>query len=231
MLPGHSGNMTVDIEFLKSIPYFSGLSTDELDSVRKSIFERTTERGEIILLEGEPAKELYFVASGAVKLFKTSTEGKEQILNIVRPGESFGDVPIFDGAPNPASAQAMVPVVLYGIRKGDLEVVLREHPKVALNVISVLTSQVRQSMSLVEDLSFKHVIDRVAKILLEYAGDGTSSRPRLTQQEMAAMAGTAREMIGRSLKALEADGMIRLDRNRIVITNNEALRELAGGSV
>lgn len=223
--------MTVEIEFLKSIPYFSGLSTDELDSIRRFIFERTTERGEIVLLEGETAKELYFVVSGAVKLFKTSAEGKEQILSIVRPGESFGDVPIFDGGLNPASAQAMAPLSLYRIRKGDLEVVLREHPRVALNVISILASQVRHFMSLVEDLSFKHVIDRVAKILLEYAGDGTGSRPRLTQQEMAAMAGTAREMIGRSLKALEEDGVIRLDRHRIVITNSEALKELAGVSV
>ena len=231
MLPSPSGNMTVEIEFLKSIPYFSGLSTDELDSIRKSIFERTAERGEIILLEGEPAKALYFVVSGAVKLFKTSAEGKEQILSIVRPAESFGDVPIFDGGPNPISAQAMAPLSLYGIRKGDLEVVLREHPRVALNVISVLSSQVRHFMSLVEDLSFKHVIDRLAKILLKYAGDGTGSRPRLTQQEMAAMAGTAREMIGRSLKTLEADGIIRLDRHRIVITDSEALKELAGVSV
>jgi len=220
--------MTVETEFLKSIPYFSGLSTDELDSIRKSIFERTTERGEIILLEGESAKELYFVVSGAVKLFKTSAEGKEQILSIVRPGESFGDVPVFDGGLSPISAQAMVPIALYGIRKSDLETILREYPRVALNVISVLADQVRHFMSLVEDLSFKHVIDRVAKILLEYASDGTGSRPRLTQQEMAAMAGTAREMIGRSLKALEEDGLIRLDRNRIVITNNEALKELAG---
>jgi len=223
--------MTVEIEFLKSIPYFSGLSTDELDSIRRFIFERTMGRGEIILLEGETAKELYFVVSGAVKLFKTSAEGKEQILSIVRPGESFGDVPIFDGGLNPASAQAMAPLSLYRIRKSDLEVVLREHPRVALNVISILASQVRHFMSLVEDLSFKHVIDRVAKILLEYAGDGTGSRPRLTQQEMAAMAGTAREMIGRSLKALEEDGVIRLDRHRIVITDSEALKELAGVSV
>ena len=83
-------------------------------------------------------------------------------------------------------------------------------------------------MSLVEDLSFKHVIGRVAKILLQYAGDGTGRQPRLTQQEMAAMAGTAREMVGRSLKTLEEDGVIRLDRHRIVITDNEALREMAG---
>ena len=220
--------MAVDIEFLKSIPYFSGISDNELDSIRKSLFEKNTDRGEIILLEGEPSRELYFVVSGAVKLLKTSAEGKEQILNIIRPGESFGDVPIFDGGLNPASAQAMSPVSLYGIRKSSLESVLREHPGVALNVIGVLARQVRHFMSLVEDLSFKHVIDRVAKILLEYAGDGTGSRPRLTQQEMAAMAGTAREMIGRSLKALEEDGVIRFDRHRIVITNNQALEELAG---
>ncbi|MFC2002681.1 Crp/Fnr family transcriptional regulator [Chloroflexota bacterium] len=101
-------------------------------------------------------------------------------------------------------------------------------PPIALNVIKVLAGRVRHFMSLVEDLSFKNVMGRLANILLEHAGDGTGSRPRLTQQEMAAMAGTAREMIGRSLKALEEDGVIRLERHRIVITNNEALREMAG---
>ena len=223
--------MTVEIEFLKSIPYFSGLSADELDSIRKRTFERAAERGETILLEDEPAKVLFFVVSGAVKLFKTSTGGKEQILRIVHPGESFGDVPLFDNGLNPVSAQAMAPVSLYGIRKGDLENILQEHPRVVLNVIRVLASQVRHFMSLVEDLSFKRVIDRVAKILLEYAGDDTGSRPKLTQQEMAAMAGTAREMIGRSLKALEEDGVIRLDRHRIIITNGEALKQVAGGDI
>ena len=108
--------MAVPVEFLKSIPYFSELSPAELDSIAPFIFEKTAERGEIILLEGESAEALFFVVSGAVKVFKTSAEGKEQILNIVRSGESFNDVPIFDDAPNPASAQAMVPVVLYGIR-------------------------------------------------------------------------------------------------------------------
>ena len=222
--------MTVEIEILKSISYFSGLSTEELNSITKFISEKTTERGEIILLEGDPSVELYFIVSGAVKLFKTSAEGKEQILNIVRQWESFGDVAVFDGDPNSAGAQTMVPTMLYSIRRNDLEAILREHPQVARNVIQVLVSQVRHSMSLVEDLSFKHVIDRVAKILLEYAGDGTGSRPRLTQQEMAAMAGTAREMIGRSLKSLEEEGVIRLDRHRVVITDNEALKELAGAS-
>ena len=222
--------MDVQVEFLQSIPYFSGLGPAELDSVRNLVFEKTAERGELILLEGEPAEALYFVASGVVKVFKTSADGKEQILYLVRPGESFNDVPVFDGGPNLASAQAMGPVVLYGIRKSDLEVLLREHPQVALNANQVLSHRVRHLVSLVEDLSFRHVTGRVAKILLEHAGDGTGPRPRLTQQEMAAMAGTAREMIGRSLKTLEEEGVIRLDRHRIVITDKEALREMAGAA-
>ncbi|MFC2072103.1 Crp/Fnr family transcriptional regulator [Chloroflexota bacterium] len=218
--------MTVQVEFLKSIPYFSGLSPAELDSVRQLIFEKTAERGEVILLEGESAEALFFVVSGAVKVFKTSPEGKEQILNIVRPGESFNDVPIFDDAPNPASAQAMGTVVLYGIRKGELRSIIRDYPQMALNIIRVLAEQVRQLVSLVEDLSFRHVIGRVARILLEHAGDGDGHRPRLTQQEMAAMAGTAREVVGRSLKALEEGGAIRMDRHRIVITDQGALKEM-----
>jgi len=219
--------MAIDVELLKSIPYFSGLSPAELDSIKEFIFERAAESGDLILLEGEPADAMYFVASGVVKTFKTSADGKEQILSFVRPGEAFNDVPVFDGGPNPASVQAIGPVVLYGIRNSDLEVILRDHPQVSLNVTRVLSQQVRHLVSLVEDLSFRHVIARVAKILLEHASDGTGPRPKLTQQEMAAMAGTAREMVGRSLKSLEDEGAIRLERQRIVITEKKALQEIA----
>ena len=221
--------MAIQAEFTKSIPYFSGLSPAELDSLKGLIFETTAERGEFIVLESELADALYFVVSGVVKVFKTSADGREQILQIVRPGESFNDAPVFDGGTNPASAQAMGSVVLYGIRNSDMGAILRTHPQVALNVIRVLSQKLRHLVSLVEDLSFRHVTARLAKILLEYAGDGVNlAKPRLTQQEMAAMAGTAREMIGRSLKELEDEGIIRLDHHRIVVTDKEALKKWAG---
>ena len=219
--------MAIQLEFLKRVPYFSGLGDRELGSIKNLFFEKTAERGKLLALEGEPAGELYFVASGVVKILKTSPDGKEQILSIVRPGESFNDVPVFDGGPTPTSAQAMGPVVLYGIRKTDLEATLAKYPQLALNVSKVLASRVRHLVSLVEDLSFKQVIGRVAKILLENAGDGTGPRPQLTQQEMAAMAGTAREVVGRSLKALEERGAISLERHRIIIKDKEALRQTA----
>ena len=222
--------MTIEVEFLKSVPYFSGLSPAELESVRQLVFEKTVERGELILFEDEPTETLYFVVSGAVKIFKTSAGGKEQILNIARPGESFNDVPIFDDGPNPASVQAMGPATLYGISKNSLKATLKEHRQVALNIIKVLAERVRQLVTLVEDLSFKHVISRVAKILLEHVSDGTGPGSRLTQQEMAAMAGTAREVVARSLKSLEEDGAIRLERHRIIIADREALQEMATSS-
>jgi len=218
--------MAVHMEFLKNVLYFSGLSVAELESIRKSVFEKSADRAETVLLEGEAATGLYFVASGAVKVFKTSAEGKEQILSIVRPGESFNDVPIFDGGPNPASVRAMGPVLLYGIRKTDMEAILRNHPRIALNVIKVLASRVRQLVSLVEDLSFRHVIGRVARILFEHERGEGGRGPLLTQQEMAAMAGTAREVVGRSLKALQEEGVIKLDRHRIIITDREALQKI-----
>jgi CRP-like cAMP-binding protein len=220
--------MAVQLEFLKGIPYFSGLGLVELESIRKLIFEKTVDRAETVVLEGETAANLYFVASGAVKVFKTSAEGKEQILSIVRPGESFNDVPIFDGGPNPASVRTMGPVLLHGVKKNDMEAILRNHPQIALNVIKVLAGRVRQLVALVEDLSFRHVISRVARILFEHVGGEMGRGPRLTQQEMAAMAGTAREVVGRSLKALEEEGAIKLDRHRIVITDKKALQKIMG---
>ncbi len=220
--------MAVQVEFLKSTPYFSGLSPEELESVRRSVFEKTAQRAEIVQHEGEPASVLYFVVSGAVKIFKTSVDGKEQILDLIRSGGSFNDVPVFSGGISLASVQAMGPAVLYGLKKDDLKTILRDHPQVALNIIQVLSQRVQHLVSLVEDLSFRHVTSRVAKILLEHASAGATDSPRLTQQEMAAMAGTVREMVGRSLKALEEEGAIKFERNRIIITNKQALEELAG---
>jgi CRP/FNR family transcriptional regulator len=223
--------MTIDTNSLTALSYFSGLSVAELEVIKQSFFEKTIQRGEMIFLEGELADILFFLISGIVKLFKTSAQGKEQIISLARPYEVLNDISIFDNGPNPMSAQAMSTVTLYGIKKDRLEVALRQHPQVSSRIIQVLAARTRQLISLVEDLSFKHVIGRVAKILLEHTGDGAGPGQRLTQQEMAAMAGTAREVVARSLKAMEERGLIRLERHRIVISDKNALQEMINQEV
>jgi CRP/FNR family transcriptional regulator len=217
--------MAINVDLLKSIPYFTGLSESALAAVNSHVFEKKAVRGDILVFEGELAEAMYYVAAGVVKVFKTSADGKEQILRIIRPGDTFNDVPALGGL-NLASAAAMSVAVLHGIKMKDLETLSREYAQVALNIIKVLSLRVQEMIALVEDLSFRHVNGRVAKILLEYAGNG--EKPRLTQQEMAAMIGTAREMVGRSFKNLEAEGAIRIERNRIIIADYATLKKIAG---
>ena len=223
--------MVSRLELLESSPYFSGLSSAELEEINRLVFEKRYDRDEIIIAEEDKVGALYFVASGVVKVFKTSADGREQILAIIRPEETFNEVPVFNGGLNPASAQAMTSVIVYGINRGDVETILRTKPQVALNVIGVMAKRLRRLVSLVEELSFKSVISRVAKILLDYVGDGVASGTRLTQRDMAAMAGTAREVVGRSLKTLAEDGAIRIDRHRIIISDRDYLRKIAEQSL
>jgi len=217
--------VAASIEFLQASPYFSGMTEPEIESISSLFFQKTIDKGESITFEGDPGESLYFVISGAVKCFKTSPEGKEQILQIVLPGNSFNDVAVFDGGLNPTSTEAMSLVNLYVISRSDMGKILNDHPKIVINVIDVLSSKIRHILELVEDLSFRQVIGRIARILLEYA-DGVGPKPKLTQHEMAALAGTAREVVGRSLKTLQEDGMIRMERNRLVIANKEALSQM-----
>lgn len=218
--------MAVNLDLIIDNKYFIGLSSNQLGSLSKYFFEQEIKRGEVLLHEGESSGAVYFVVHGTVKLYKTSAEGKEQIIYIAGPGESFNDAAVIDDGANLTSVQALESVLLYGIRKLEFDDILKNNSQISLNAIKVFASHERQLVSVIEDLSFKHVIGRVANILLKYAGDGAGPKPRLTQQEMAAIAGTVREVVGRSLKMLEADGIIRLDRNRIVISNKKALQDI-----
>ena len=214
-------------ELLKASPYFAGLDTAEIDFVSQFMFEKSFAKGESIVWEEDSSQSLYFVASGAVKCFKTSEEGKEQIIQIVLPGQSFNDIAVFDGGPSPTSSEAMSAVKIYGITKRDMEKALERHPKITKNVVTVLSERIRHLLDLVEDLSFRHVINRIARVLLEYASDPTTTKPKLTQQEIAALAGTAREVVGRSLKTLQEEGLIRMERNRLVIADKTTLQQMA----
>ena len=191
--------LSVSIEFLQASPYFSSMTESEIESISGLFYHKTVDKGDKITWEGDPGDALYFVVSGAVKCFKTSPEGKEQILQIVLPGNSFNDVAVFDGGFNPTSTEAMSLVNLYVITRSDVGNILSDYPKIMINVIDILSIKIRHLLELVEDLSFRQVIGRIARILLEYA-DGIGPKPKLTQNEMAALAGTAREVVGRSLK-------------------------------
>lgn len=217
--------MTVPASLLESIPYFAGLSPAEARSLSSFFFDHSYQRGEIIILEGEPCRAVYFVASGSVKVLKTSPDGRELVLRIMRAGDSFNEVPVFDGGPNPATVVALEPTQVFAIPRERMEALVREYPRVAWNILSIFARRVRQMVTLAEDLSFRQVMSRLAKVLLEHMGEGGEG-PRLTQQEIAALVGTAREMVSRSLKTLEGMGAIRMEGRQVKIVNPQLLQGL-----
>jgi CRP-like cAMP-binding protein len=213
--------------FLGRVGIFSGLEEDALEKISRLMVAREVKKHEIIWLEQEPARMIYFVSSGLVKLFKTSDAGKEQILRLAYPGDCFGHAGALNGGSNPESVQAVQPSVLYGLTTKDLDVLLGEYPQVARNVIKLLATEMHHYMSLVEDLSLRCVNGRLAKMLLaSNSKTACDNSLVLTRADMAAMTGTVREVIGKSLKILEDKGVIRYDRHKIIIRDREALKSL-----
>ncbi len=216
--------MALAMDLLRRVPYFAELEDEALRSLSAQVRERKLEAGEQILMEGDPCEGLYVVLSGRVKVFKLSAEGKEQVIRILGPGRTFNDVPVFDNGPNPGSVAALEATIVGLIPKSQILTMVERYPKIGRAVIRLLASRLRALTLMIEDLSLRGVVARVAKLLLDCArGHQTliegapGACTRLTQHQIAAMTGSVREVVQRALKALEKDGAIRLERARVVI--------------
>jgi CRP-like cAMP-binding protein len=205
-------------------PFFGALAQDDLEALGAAMFQRSYPAGQIVLLEGAASSVLYVVQAGRLKLYKTSARGREQVLRLLRPGDMFNEVAVFDDGPNPASAQAIEDCTLFLLRRRDLLRFVEQRPGIALALTRNFAGRLREALGLVEDLAFRDVTSRIARILLD--GEPAAA-PRLTQELLAAMAGSRREVVGRALKTLSLDGIIRLERGRIHVRDRRALRDLA----
>jgi len=221
--------MPVNPELLKTACYFTGLDSAALEDVGRFVFEKKLPPEEFVLWEGEEEDVLYFVVTGMLKLFSTSAEGREFTLRIVYGGDSINDEAVINRAPSILSAITLSPVVLYGVRQHDLETVLNSYPQVNKRISEVLSARERYLVRLATDLVFKNVTGRLAHLLLEreklaHAG---GDNLKITQQEMASMIGTVRELVSRSLKEMESNGAISLEHNQIIIKDKNRLEELS----
>jgi CRP-like cAMP-binding protein len=224
--PARDKPRAVSVRELRSLQsaFFSGLANSDLEALGGAMFQRSYPAGQIVLLEGAASSVLYVVQAGRLKLFKTSPRGREQVLRLLRPGDMFNEVAVFDEGPNPASAQAIEDCRLYLLRRRDLMRFVAERPGIALAITHSFAGRLREALALVEDLAFRDVTSRLAKILLE-GRDGDA--PRVTQELLAAMAGSRREVVGRALKALSQEGAIKLARGKIHVLNRASLERLA----
>jgi CRP/FNR family transcriptional regulator len=219
-----------DARWLAKAPVFAGLTEDELAFIAPRIVSRKYSAGETIFAEGEPCAGFFVVESGNVRIFKSSSSGREQVLSIDGPGSSIAEIPVFDGGTYPASGAAVDAVTLLFVSKQNFHALCMAHPQVPLKVLRVVGARLRRLVGIIEQLSFTTVRHRLANFLLRLAqksGKRTSegllvSLP-ITNQELAAQIGTVRELVSRNLSRLQAEGMVKIDGREILIIDLKAL--------
>lgn len=182
--------------------------------------------GELLFLEGEVCQGLYIMHSGSVKLYKIAPNGREFILRVLEEGDSFNEVPVFQGGGNPVNASAMEESQVWVVESGTIQKVLDQHPDLYHTIVQRLAQNLRMLVGLLEEMAFFQVTQRLARLLLQAAAAPENLR-NVRQDELAARLGTVREVVSRSLRELERRGAINVDRRQITILDINLLRESA----
>lgn len=220
---------TTDYAALFAIPYLRVLTDDERESLAARTIRREFPAGALIFGQDEPTSGLYVVEAGVVRLYCLSPEGREQVLRLVRAGGSFNEVAVFDRRPNPASAQAVEITTTLVVDAEAIRSLLWQNPAFAEATLAQFGQQLRHLVTLVEDLSFRRVAARVAKILLQAdrptdgVGAGLGRSASVTQSDLAALAGTGREVVARTLRELARVGAIQLVRGHAQVIDRARL--------
>ena len=212
---------------LQKTSLFQTLDDDTCAWLLGQAKSRLYHKGEVVFWEGEPALGLYWLQSGWLKAVKQLANGREQILQFFEPEQTFHEIGGFTQQPNPATVVALDKAQVWLIPHQVMATLLRDQPQFAQHVIAVMAHRMQYLVGLVQDLSLRPVIGRLAHLILENATDDTFHRPRwFTQTELAARLGTVPDVVQRSLRGLEADGLIEVHRRHIHIKNRDKLQAL-----
>ena len=210
--------------YIKQVPLFAGLADEDIRELMAVAKRRTFRSGEVIFHREDPGLVLYVIKEGKVKISLISPEGQEISLVVFGKGECFGEFAILDGLPRSADAVAMEKVECYTLQRSDFHQAIMKNPKIAIQVMEVLSKRLRSTDQMVEDLIFLDVYGRVAKKLLELANthgtkveNGIRIDVRLTQQELASMVGSSRESVNKVMGYFTDKNFISTDKHKITL--------------
>jgi CRP/FNR family transcriptional regulator, cyclic AMP receptor protein len=217
-------------QVLAKAPLLADLSANELQLLAARTVRKLFIAGELLFSEGEPCNGLHVIARGKVRIFKTSVNGREQVLALNGPGDTIAELPVFDGGPYPASASAMEDAEIAFISRRDFHAYCLEHPEVALKVLAQVGARLRRLVGIIEELSFTTIRQRLIAMLVKLAQSQGAKTDRgiefqlpSTHQELASQLGTVRELISRNLMRLQAEGLLDVDARHIVVRDLKGL--------
>jgi len=218
-------------ETLASVPFFSGLDAAGLDTIGRTVRTRRFRRAEVIFHLGDPGDALFIVMSGGIKISLPSDTGDEAILATLHSGDVFGELALLDGAPRSATATAIEATETLVLPRAQFRELIATEPAVRDALLASIAGELRRLTNHVEELHFLDITGRLASRLSRLALDGGKRLPDgsirlaapLTQGDLAAMIGCTRQSVNKLLGIFTDDGLIRLDRDSIVVLDLEAL--------
>ena len=217
-------------DVIARIPLFSGLSRTQLAELQSIVLEKNFGKGGLIFSEGDEGDGFYVILQGRVKVFKVSADGKEHILHIFTPGQTFGEVPVFAGEHFPASAEAIHETRVIFFPRSAFVALLEKNPSLSLKLLADLSVKLRQFAAQIENLSLKEIPARLATYLLvlaEEQGRDDHVTLSISKGQLASLLGTIPETLSRILAKLSAQQLIRVEGRKIILMDAEGLRVLA----
>jgi CRP/FNR family cyclic AMP-dependent transcriptional regulator len=221
---------------LAGVPLFAGLDADGLGNLVRGMRVRRFRRGETVFHVGDPGDALFIVMSGSIKITLPADTGDEAILATLRPGDFFGELALLDGAPRSATAVAIEPTETYILARDRFRELIATEPIMREALLATLAAEVRRLTHHVEELHFLDITGRLASRLSRLSAEAGAVRLAdgairlagpLTQGDLAAMIGCTRQSVNKLLGLFTDDGLIRLERDRIVILDLDGLNRTA----
>lgn len=216
---------------LRNHPLFREFPPAVIEHFGTYMTRRSVRRAATIFAKGDPGTGLMAVLWGSVKISVPTPDGREAVLNIINPGEIFGEMALLDGRPRSADAVAMDDCELMVIDRRDFIPFLREQPDIALKFIEILCARIRHTSEQVEDVMYLSFPGRLAKTLLQLTGGpetpAAHRNVRITQRELSSIIGMSRESTNKQLRAWEDRKWVKLQRGGIAVLDPKALAKLA----
>jgi CRP-like cAMP-binding protein len=214
---------------------FRGLPAATIQQVAGLAVRRTYKDGALIFSHGDPGDALYGVVTGKIRISASARDGKEMFLNIMEPGDTFGEIAILDGHPRTATASAMASSELLTIAREQFLALLQREPGLTIHLLRLLCQRIRWTSGLAEDSVLLEVPARLARRLVNLAklhGHGNQNGLRLviSQEELARFMGLSRQIVNQHLQSWKIKGWIDIGRGKITIVDEAALHSLVAGS-
>ncbi|MGV1008474.1 MAG: Crp/Fnr family transcriptional regulator [Dermatophilaceae bacterium] len=224
----------MDFDVVRRAPLFSALDGEAGQVLLHEMTSSRLERGDILFREGDPGDALFVIGEGKVKLGRTSSDGRENLVAILGPGEMFGELSLFDPGPRTMTATAVAETQLMGLGNDSLTSLLSGRPEVAKSLLAALAKRLRRTNEHLADLVFTDVPGRVAKALLDLANrfgrpveEGIMVSHDLTQEELAQLVGASRETVNKALADFATRGWLKLEARAVLLIDLDRLRHRA----